>query len=88
MAPKPSYKSRKCNYCKTRQHYELGGFSIIEQLWPPTDDYQLCPICHEATFLSVTAYTGTLQEKEAERRQHEFGWYLLTSWLNPAPISS
>lgn len=83
MAPNPSYKSRKCQYCREPAKTNIGGDTTVEQLWPPTDDYQKCPICQEGTYLSVTPYFGTYQEKEAERKSYSFGWYLLETWLSP-----
>lgn len=82
MAPNPSYKSRKCRYCKERWYDDKGVEHKRELLWPPHDEYILCPLCHEETLLSVTMPTRTWQDLESERKEHEFGWYLLESWLS------
>ena len=88
MAPNGTYKSRKCRYCRERVMDDNGTEREREVLWPPHDDYALCPLCREETVLSVTMMTRVWQAAEEDRRRFAFDWYILDSWLTPSTTTS
>ena len=58
---------RECSWCKVK--------------WPYADDYKRCPQCQENTEGKRGQPDMNEQDAAAMKAEAEFGWWLLTRWL-------
>jgi hypothetical protein len=58
---------RKCSWCQVK--------------WPYTDDFVRCPQCQENTESKRDNPDFNEADAQAMKTEAEFGWYLLTRWL-------
>ncbi len=64
-----NHRSWRCRYC--------------EVCWPLEDDYKNCPACREECRRYREEPDMAEAEAASEKVRAEFGWYLVSQWLDP-----